>query len=490
MFQGRFDYVAGNRPWVNWASLPSEYRQDIAPFWQGYGLFPHTGLKARLGSAMDDISILMLYVSMDKYMKASGRLGFVITQTIFKSEGGGAGFRRLRLGEREPIKVLFVDDLSELQPFEGATNRTSVVIAQKGRPTEYPVAYSYWRKKKANKSLPSDASLEEVLDATRTSQWVARPVDPSSSTSPWLTGRAHALAGLQKCIGLSQYQARMGVHCHGNGAYWLDIVATRPDGLYLVTNVPEAGRQDVESVQTAVESDFVYPLLRGKDVQQWAANSVFSIMLPHDPAHPSKAYPIDLMQVRYPKTYCYLEHFRSFLKDRSGYRQFFNPSVDPYYSLYNVGDYTFALFKVVWRYIVSEFTCAVVGTALMPDGKAKLLIPETKLVLVPFTDEHEAHYLCACLSSSINRFLVKSYAINIQIATHVLNYIAIPRFNSTNQTHRALATLSQQAHAATAAGDAARVREIEAEIDRLAAKLWGLTDAELREIQESLEELQ
>ena len=38
-------------------------------------------------------------------------------------------------------------------------------------------------------------------------------------------------------------------------------------------------------------------------------------------------------------------------------------------------------------------------------------------------------------------------------------------------------------------GDAARVREIEAEVDRLAARLWGLTDAELREIQESLAEL-
>ena len=37
--------------------------------------------------------------------------------------------------------------------------------------------------------------------------------------------------------------------------------------------------------------------------------------------------------------------------------------------------------------------------------------------------------------------------------------------------------------------DAARVREIEVEIDGLTAELWGLTEAELREIQESLEEL-
>lgn len=39
------------------------------------------------------------------------------------------------------------------------------------------------------------------------------------------------------------------------------------------------------------------------------------------------------------------------------------------------------------------------------------------------------------------------------------------------------------------AGHRARVQAIEAEIDRLAAQLWGLTDDELREIQESLAEL-
>jgi len=31
LFQGRFDYVAGNPPWVNWESLPEDYRREIAP---------------------------------------------------------------------------------------------------------------------------------------------------------------------------------------------------------------------------------------------------------------------------------------------------------------------------------------------------------------------------------------------------------------------------------------------------------------------------
>lgn len=52
-----------------------------------------------------------------------------------------------------------------------------------------------------------------------------------------------------------------------------------------------------------------------------------------------------------------------------------------------------------------------------------------------------------------------------------------------------LSSLSQQAHASTAAGDAAQVEAIEAEIDHLAAQWGGLTEGEMGEIQRNLEEL-
>jgi hypothetical protein len=61
---------------------------------------------------------------------------------------------------------------------------------------------------------------------------------------------------------------------------------------------------------------------------------------------------------------------------------------------------------------------------------------------------------------------------------------------TTTFSYRQQAASSQQAHVATAAGDVARVWEVKAEIGRPAAGLWELTEEELREIQESLEELQ
>jgi hypothetical protein len=101
LFIGQGEYVIGNPPWIAWLNLPDSYRQDTAFLWQKYQIFPHTGLKARLGSAKDDISILFTYSSADRYLKVGGHLGFVITQTLFKSKGGGQGFRRFQIDSRE-----------------------------------------------------------------------------------------------------------------------------------------------------------------------------------------------------------------------------------------------------------------------------------------------------------------------------------------------------------------------------------------------------
>ena len=65
LFQGRFDYVAGNPPWVNWQSLPSEYRQETAALWAKHNLFPHKGYEAILGKGKDDISVLLTYVALE-----------------------------------------------------------------------------------------------------------------------------------------------------------------------------------------------------------------------------------------------------------------------------------------------------------------------------------------------------------------------------------------------------------------------------------------
>lgn len=369
LFQGRFDYVAGNPPWVNWESLSSDYRQETKTLWVHHGLFPHGGMDTILGKGKKDISMLMTYVAMENYLKNRGRLGFIITQSVFKTAGAGQGFRRFLLGSGTPVAVIAVDDMADLKPFEGASNRTAIVILERGRATKYPVSYSHWYKPGGGSVISEEVTLEDVVS---------------------------------------------------------------------------------EKIAT-------YRLFEATPVNE------------DDPTSP--------------KTYAYLKRFEAELCSRSGYRRYFSED-DAFYSMFNVSSYTFAPYKVVWREQAADLTVAVTEPL-----EADIIIPDHKLMMVNFQDKDKAYYLCAVLNSSPARFIVLSYGVAIQMDTHVLENVNIPQYDSTNSIHSQLAILSQQAHVATSAGDTAKVKEIEAEIDKLAAKLWGLTDVELQEIQKSLEEL-
>ncbi len=483
LFQGRFDYVAGNPPWVNWESMPDEYRQETKALWVYHGLFPHGGMDTILGKGKKDISMLMTYVAMDKYLKDNGRLGFLITQSVFKTAGAGQGFRRFQLGDGTPLRVVHVDDMADLKPFEGASNRTAIVILERGAKTKYPVPYSHWYKPDGGSVIPEDLTLEEIVreKVAAYCQFVAWPVDENDPTSPWITGRPRALKAVKKVLGTSDYQAKAGVCTWLNSVYWLEIIGRRPDGLVVVRNITEGAKREVEDVQAVIEPDLLYPLLRGRDVKRWQAAPSAYILMVQDPEK-RRGYDEDWLSVQYPKTYGYLKHFEAELRSRSGYRRYFRET-DPFYSMFDVGDYTFAPYKVVWREQAARLTVAVTEPS-----KWKVPVPDHKLMLVGLEDRSEAHYICAVLNSSPAQFVVLSYGVAVQMDTHILENVRISRYDPANPTHRQLAALSQEAHEATAAGDVARVREIEAEIDRLAAQLWGLTEAELQELRESLEE--
>jgi SAM-dependent methyltransferase len=485
---GQFDYIVGNPPWVNWEHLPDEYRQAIKPIWEQYGLFPHGGMDTILGKGKKDISMLMTFTVTDGLLRAGGKLGFVITQSVFKTAGAGKGFRQFRIpqtnGKSVPLRVLHVDDMVALQPFEGASNRTAVMVLEKGKPTTYPVPYTVWRKVRGAR-FTYDSTLEEVTNATVRLNFVAEPVNPSDPTSPWLTARPKALKAVRKVLGKSDYKAHEGVNTGGaNAVYWVDIVYKRPDGLVVVRNITEGAKVKVQEVTEPIEPDLLYPLLRGRDVQRWKAEPSAWIIVPHTPETRMRPIQMASMQKHYPNTYAYLKRFEAVLNQRKGFtgweRQF---QQEAFYAIQRVGTYTFAPWKVVWREVAHTLDAAVA-----PPFDDKPTVPDHTLILIDCASNEEAHYLCAALNSSPVRLGVQAYIV-LHPDPHILEHIRIPRFDPKNPVHLRLAELSKQAHEAAKVGDETRLREIEAEIDRQAAKLWGLSDDELREIQQSLREL-
>jgi SAM-dependent methyltransferase len=491
LFIGKFDYIVGNPPWVNWENLPDGYRRQTAYLWERYGLAARKGASREqfeLGKKKGDLSALMTLSVADTLLKPDGRLGFVITQSLLKTSAA-AGFRQFQIPQPcnnpIPLRVVHVDDMVDLQPFEGASNRTAILVLEKGRPTKYPIPYTLWRKKKGAHFSPF-STLDEVTEATERLHFVAEPVNPSDPTSPWLSADRKALAAIRKVLGKSDYEAHEGVNTGGaNAIYWMEVLRQLPDGKVLVRNLTEGAKRKVEEVIVSVEPDLLYPLLRGRDVRRWQAKPSAWILVPHTVETGWQAICEEQMQKEYPKTWSYLHRFRKVLLSRPAYRLL--RLGHPFYILKDISTYTFAPWKVVWTRL-ARIEAAVIG---LHEGKP--IVPQETVTLVECSRENEAHYICALVNSSPFQFAAISYSQKggkSMGSMHILEHIRLPRFNPRTSVHRRLAELSMRAHEAMASGLTERVAAIEAEIDRLAARLWGLTDEELKAIQVNLQLLE
>ncbi len=450
-----------------------------------------SGMDTILGKAKYDISVLMTYEAMQRYLREGGRLGFVITQSVFKTAGAGQGFRRFTLGDSTPIKVLHVDDMVELNPFEGASNRTSVVILEKGRATTYPVPYTYWRKTAKGKSIGFDSELADVMSVTKRLRFGAEPVDDRDKTSAWLTGRPLAIKAIKNVLGRSDYQAHEGVNSGGaNGVYWLHIEEKLPNGLVKVVNITEGQKRKVQSAPAVIEADLLYPLLRGRDVKRWMAQHRAYILVTHLPSMKLKAIPEEEMQLEYEKTYHYLKQFEDVLRQRSAYKRYFK-KVAPFYSMFDVGTYTFKPYKVVWTRVDVDIKGAVVSSESVANID-RPVVPIETAVFVGFDEFREAHYFCAMLNSSPWRFVITSTGVHGTGgfgSPNVLKRARIPKFDPQNSLHLRLAELSQKAHKLAPMGDEIQLKPVQEEIDQTAAELWGITKAELDEIKRCFAEI-
>ena len=486
LFVGDFDLIVGNPPWVTWGSLPQEYREAIASIWECYDLFKHKGLKARLGSSGDDISILMTYVSIDKYLVLKGSLCFVITQSLFKSAGGGEGFRQFRLGNKGiPFKVIQVDDMVALQPFEGATNRTAVLLCKKGDETIYPVEYHFWKKKEKG-SIPINLSWEEVNAKVKVKYFKAQSID-GSLKGPWMSAKSKALSACKKLHGKAFYKARKGISTSANGVFWVDIKKVKGNEI-LIENLYDVGDKHVKSVTAEVEKCIVAPLIRGRDVKRWFAKPSTYIIHGQNQNDPSKAFEEGVFRRDFPKGYAYFLQHKDVLESRKDYLKFFKPFSAPFYSLYNFGPYTLSPNKIVWKYIDSDFRVAVSSPTKDEILNQTIVpLPDSKLVMVDLCAPEEAHYLCSCLNSLPARFLVLSYTVSTQLSTHILDNLAVPKFDPKNHIHTELSQLSELCHKKVEVEIS--TTDLEEQIDELAKELWSLSKEEFKDIRDSLEEL-
>src|SRR5208337_1520979 len=122
----------------------------------------------------------------------------------------------------------------------------------------------------------------------------------------------------------------------------------------------------------------------------------------------------------------------------------------PFYSMYNIGPYTLAAAKVIWRRMDRKIRAAVVEPVDDPLLGLRPIIPQETCVLIACSSGDEAHYLCALLNSSPVHDLVVSHSVagGKGFGTpSILDYLPLRKFDPSNPRHVDLAALSRRLHA-------------------------------------------
>jgi len=484
--QDPFDFVVGNPPWIAWDHLPPAYREATKPLWERYGLFSLSARDARHGGAKKDLAGLVTYASADRYLCSGGRLGMVVPQTLFQTKGAGEGFRRFRLGaDGPPLQVLRVNDLVAVRPFAPASNWTATLVLQKGRPTQYPVPYVQWLPRPGRS--PGRRGHEAPPVEKRLLQ--AQPADPDRPASAWLLTPARGSAEGDSPIfadakigtvppeptclmpGRSDYTAHLGANTGGaNGVYWVRLLGVEGPHV-LVESETRHAKHAMQSVRRPIEPDLIYPLLRWGDVDRWRATPSGFILLAQDPQTRRGIDP-DTLAARWPRTLAYLERFRELLQRRAAYRRY--QAAGPFWSMYNVGPYTLAPIKVVWRRMERRIRAAVVAAMDVPGLGPRPVIPQETCSLVAVEGPDEAHYLCAMLNSGPIGRLAESTGVRGGKgfgSPGMLDFLAIPRYDPSQPLHREIARCGHAAHWAAAEGKGEGDSAAAPELDELVLRI-------------------
>jgi hypothetical protein len=470
---GKFDRVVGNPPWVNWEHLSPALRERIQSLFKYYGLLDE---QVNVGALKVDISALTVYVAVDRLLRSGGILSFAITESLFKAKTM-SGFRKFKLPDDQYLGIHTVHDLTKLQVFEGATNRTAVLVLKKGAPTIYPVQYIVWK--------PNRFSKDDGTGIIKKRLW-AQPI--SGPTSPWIAATEEDLNVLSRIAGhQTYYRAREGINTGGGSSlFWMKLISVN-DGTVIVQNEYNAGRKRAPKIdKIEMEAELLYPLIHGRHIRPWVVDVPDRfILIPHTKDTGMRAIPEDQLARQFPKTYSYLcsAEIKPLLERRRA-RLRWGHAIESWYSLFEIGEYTFAPFKVVYKgEVANKIVAAMVSSTDIAGIGKKLIMPDQTVHFIPCNNESEAMYLCALLNSTPIRLLYKAFGYK-HPSTFFISALNFPRYDRTDDDHKIVSRLAKQL--ANRVSSACYDALLEHELDLVVGRVIGLTPEEVENCRKSL----
>ena len=346
--------------------------------------------------------------------------------------------------------------MKALKPFDDASNHTVVALFDKAPKTgAYPIPYRVWNAKpNFSRAIPVNTSLVDVLKRVDISGKEAAPVE--NLGTPWAVldkGRHKLLKALAGTC--TWTDGRKGITADLNGVYFVPILQNNGT-LIQIESQPNAGKKDIGAKRKAwIEPTLMYPLIKGagdfeacymKTSAPTYSEPLLYTFVPNTGISTAdyRNCAQDINSPALNKTKAWFANFKKLLDERSTYRRQMKGA--PNHAVYNVGDYTFQPWKVIWPEMSSTFYAAVASNANVPLMGNRPYVPDHKIYFAGFDDKEPAYFLCGLLNTSMVREWIQSHTVNIQVG-NVFKHTKLPKFDPTSIAHLQLASIVEQAHA-------------------------------------------
>ena len=443
MFEGVFDYVVGNPPWI-------AFRYIADPVYQGkvkdlivnvYGLV----LDAHLMTHME-MATLFLVRSMDLYLKDGGLVGFVMPRAVFSGDQHDV-FRRCAV-KRVDYRLLKVIDCEGVEPLFYVP--ACAVIARKDGRTSYPVDALIVRGR-----LPVGEHKTIPLDRARgyLKFEAGKLYLNKLGSRTWLDYREFRLqAGRSYYYGFFD----QGATIVPQSSWLVDVVEQRGDLVVVKSSgrIGVRGKVKREIPVSPIEKKFIYGVLTSAEVMPFCHLRPSMAVLPIIPR--GGRYSVisreQAKQLGYRHLAEWLERAeREWSEIRGAKREKL--------TLYQWLDYRRKLsmqspgarFKVVYLTSGAHLASTLVDVERVRESSPLLnnVVIDSTLYHYETDDEDEAYYLVAVLNSNVLDELIKPMQSKGEfgerdIHKKPLEY-PIPRYNPHNPVHEKLSKLGREA---------------------------------------------
>lgn len=487
MIRDKFDFVVGNPPWIAWKAMSKSYRAGTLTIWQSYGIFEKNAYDKK--TPHDDFGMAVTYVAMDQYLKVGGTMVFLLPASFLKSTKGGEGFRKFNIIRNEqsiPFDVKEVHDFSDVSLF---TIPTVAIKFGKGKEMIYPMKnYRFYRQIGRRSKIDSHANWGYVENLVEYKDFMAQPVDKENLQSAWLTLEDMEFANNLLNPSLERvYKGRKGIEPAGaKGVYILKHPERARRGYLNIENdMSRQRRQDIIDKgvnKGCIEEKYVYPMLGGRNIARWKVKSNEFMLVPHTENY-KYGIPETVLAREAPETFQWLSFYREELLDtRIQNGKFFNKDTQPFYRLDNVGTYTYAPYKVLWKEQTGSMSAVVVSSYYesIPNAEYGLfvedkpIVVDSKVLMLDVYDEMEAYYVCGIINAPSVIEVVDGYAISTNRGVDVLRYLAIPKYDNNNKTHMEIANISKKIHQEARENcEGKKIDELEKALDSIIHTLYN-----------------